>query len=71
MVEITFKQNPEIFRNYYRLSDNEIVEEIIKNKPDKLKDLLYVASHNLDRAIDMSERRGFAITIEKEPPNTP
>ncbi|PIN93970.1 hypothetical protein COU54_00890 [Candidatus Pacearchaeota archaeon CG10_big_fil_rev_8_21_14_0_10_31_24] len=72
MIKITFEHNPEIFKNYYRnLNNDEIIEEVFKNKPDKLKDLLYIASYNLDRSISMSEKRGFIITGKNEPPNIP
>jgi glycosyltransferase involved in cell wall biosynthesis len=72
MIRITFKHNPEIFRNYYYgLCDDDIIEKISINKPDKLKDLLYIASYDLNRAIEMSHKRGFIVLGTKEPSNIP
>ena len=72
MIRTTFKKNPEIFRNYYKnLSDDEIVESVFKNKPDKLKDLFYIASYKLNRAIEMSKKRGLVVIGKNEPPNIP
>ena len=72
MIKITFDKNPEIFKKYYKgVPDNLIPKKVLENKPDKLTDLFYVASYNLDRVLKMSKERGLRVISENEPPNIP
>jgi len=72
MIEKTVLRNPEIFRNYYKsMSDEDIAQTVLLKKPSKLEDLLYVASSDINRAINMMTQRGFDIRSTNEPPNIP
>ncbi|MDD2758409.1 MAG: glycosyltransferase family A protein [Patescibacteria group bacterium] len=72
MTTITLKKYPEIFHKYYSgMSDGEIVNHVLRNKPSKLTDLLYVASDNLPRALEMAERRHFVGRGLGEPAGIP
>lgn len=72
MIHRTFLKHPEIFRHYYNnLTDEDIINTILSNKPDRLKDLLYIAADNLDRALDIALRREFEITTNNKVKNIP
>ena len=72
MISKTILRHPEIFRNYYKnMSDDDIAQTVLFKKPNKLKDLLHVASYDINRAINMMAQRGFEIQSTNEPPNIP
>lgn len=72
MIEKTIFRHPEIFRDYYKnMSDEDIAQIVLIKKPSKLKDLLHVASSDINRAINMMTQREFEIRSKNEPPNTP
>lgn len=67
MTKITFKRHPEIFRRHYpAFSDKDIPATILSHKPDKLKDLLFVANDDLERALTLMRRRGFHVNATNE-----
>jgi glycosyltransferase involved in cell wall biosynthesis len=72
MTRKTILRHPEIFRNHYKdISDEDIAQTVLFKKPNKLKDLLHVASYDINRAINMMTQRGFEIQSTNEPPNIP
>lgn len=72
MIEKTILRHPDIFRNYYKgMSDEDIAQTVLIKKPSKLKDLLYMASSDINRAINMMTQRGFEIQSTSEPLNIP
>lgn len=72
MIKMTVLRHPEIFRNYYKnMSDEEIVNTVLSKKPNKLKDLLYIASNDIKRALTVMTQRGFKIQSTNEPPDIP
>lgn len=72
MVLLTVLRHPEIFRNQYQgFSDIEIATIVIKKKPSKLLDLLYIASNNLQRAIELAKYRDYFVSSNSEPDNIP
>ena len=72
MIDKTILRHPEIFRDYYKnMSDENIAQTVLIKKPSKLKDLLYVASSDINRAINMMTQREFEIRSKNEPPNIP
>lgn len=72
MIRKTFLRHPEIFRNYYNDTlDDDIVDIVFSKKPDKLKDLLYIAKDNLNRAFEIASHREFSIIAKNEPYNMP
>lgn len=72
MIRLTIKSYPEIFKKYYlTMSEEEITREVLNNKPSKLEDLLYIASHNLPRAIEMAKQRGGELRSSIEPIGIP
>jgi glycosyltransferase involved in cell wall biosynthesis len=72
MIHKTFLCYPEIFRKYYdKLSDEDIVNIVLSKKPDKLKDLMYVASNDIKIALELVSHRGFSLVSNNEPKNIP
>jgi glycosyltransferase involved in cell wall biosynthesis len=72
MIRITLKQYPAIFKKYYPgMESEDVVNAVHANKPDKLRDILYMAKDNISRALQLVERRGFGITSTKELENIP
>ena len=72
MTKITVENNIEIFKKYYPQQEvNEIVNLLLKNKPTKLVDLLYVAANDIDRALIMAYKRGARYVSDSEPHNIP
>lgn len=72
MVLLTILRHPQIFRNYYQgVSDIEIATIVTEKKPSKLLDLLYIASNNLQQAIDLADHRKYFISSNSEPDNVP
>jgi glycosyltransferase involved in cell wall biosynthesis len=72
MTKLTVQSYPEIFRSYYpKLSDNQIVNTVIKEKPSKFEDILRVASLDVARAINMIHERHYSLDMSLEPPNIP
>jgi len=72
MIKKTILRHPEIFKNYYKgIPDNEIVATILLKKPNRLKDLLYVASHDIKRAITIMDQRGFEMKFTSKQSNIP
>lgn len=62
MITKTIQKHPEIFRNYYKeVSDEDLPSVVLSKKPSFLKDLLYIAANDLQKAIDIIERRGYKI----------
>jgi glycosyltransferase involved in cell wall biosynthesis len=57
MVRKTFLRHPAIFRNYYHLSDEEIVNKVLKNKPSRKKEFLFVIRNNLNLGIKIFSQR--------------
>ncbi len=67
MIYKTFLKNPNIFRNYYKgCTDEEIIEKVLSNKPNRLKELLFVAKHNPFRAMKILYQRGLKIESMSE-----
>ena len=60
MVKRTVSLYPGLFNHYYKgFSENRIVDTVYASKPDKLTDLLYVASlNNLSLALKIVSERG-------------
>jgi hypothetical protein len=50
---------------------DEITDKVIASKPDKLTDLLYIASNNIQTALNMVRQRGYRLTSDIEPNNIP
>lgn len=72
MIKRTILRNPNIFRNYYKnMSDEDIAQSVLIKKPSKLKDLLFVASFDINRALNMMTQREFEIKSKNEPLNIP
>lgn len=72
MIEVTVKKNPEIFHKYYGVLPSEIIsKKVLENKPSKLVDIFYIASYNLNRALQMIQERGLRLIGDKEPNNIP
>ena len=62
MIKITVEANKEIFQHFYPgISIEKIVDEVDKNKPNRMIDLLYVAANNLNRAIELVNQRKINI----------
>lgn len=67
IIKKTVLRYPDIFKNYYKgKSNEEIIETVFLKKPSKLKDLLYIASHDLKRALEIAAQRGIEIQFTKE-----
>lgn len=72
MVQLTVLKHPEIFRKHYQgFSDIEIAAIVAAKKPSKLLDLLYIASYDLQRAIELAKHRGYFVSSNSEPDNIP
>lgn len=67
MVRRTFLRYPEIFRNYYgNTSDLDIIDIVLSKKPDRLIDLLYVASNDINTALEIVSQRALRLAAGKE-----
>lgn len=72
MTKITIEQNVEIFNHHFpNKTVDEITKLVLSKKPDKLTDLLYIASNNIETALQISKQRGYSLTSDVEPKNIP
>jgi glycosyltransferase involved in cell wall biosynthesis len=72
LTRLTIEQNLEIFKStFLNMSIEEIIDKVIKSKPDKLTDLLYIASNDVQTALEMMKQRGYRLTSDIEPDNIP
>lgn len=72
MIKKTVLRHPDIFKNYYKgKSNEEIIETVFLKKPSKIKDLLFIASHDLKRALEMASQRRMEIQFTNEFPDIP
>lgn len=72
MIAITVNRHPDIFKEWYpRMTNQQITDEVFLRKPTRLKDLLYIAAHDLKRAMDMANARNYRIADSSELKNIP
>lgn len=72
MTRLTIEQNIEIFTSSFpSMTLEEITDHVVSSKPDKLTDLLYISSNNIDTALKMVKQRGYQLVSEIEPDNIP
>ncbi|SEN33897.1 glycosyltransferase family 2 protein [Lihuaxuella thermophila] len=72
LTRLTIEHNLEIFSaTFPNMTVDEITNKVISSKPDKLTDLLYIASNNVQTALDMVNQRGYRLTSDIEPNNIP
>ena len=69
---ITIKDNMQLFKKYYKDEDiNTLAGMVVKNKPDRLEELIYVANCDINIAMQIIEQRRYSLTTDLNIRNVP
>lgn len=72
MTKITIKDNMQLFKKYYKDEDiNTLAGMVVKNKPDRLEELVYVANCDINIAMQIIEQRRYSLTTDLNIRNVP